>query len=145
MGAIAPQITGISIGLLNRFFRLRPKKTWKFCVTGLCDGNSPVWPMNSPHKRPVMRKMFPFDDVIMERAVLHSLVQYIMQHCNGINYNQTFISRMTSNISPSHASYGESIVRILEKINRVITALHWIYFNNSIPCLYLISAADEGN
>ena len=23
------------------------------------------WPVNSPHKRPVMRKMFPFDDVIM--------------------------------------------------------------------------------
>ena len=24
------------------------------------------WPVNSPHKRPVTRKMFPFDDVIME-------------------------------------------------------------------------------
>ena len=23
------------------------------------------WPVNSPHKRPVMRKMFPFDDIIM--------------------------------------------------------------------------------
>ena len=24
------------------------------------------WPVNSPHKRPVTRKMYPFDDVIME-------------------------------------------------------------------------------
>ena len=24
------------------------------------------WPVNSPHKRPVTRKMFPFDDVIMQ-------------------------------------------------------------------------------
>ena len=24
------------------------------------------WPVNSPHKRPVTRKMFPFDDVIMD-------------------------------------------------------------------------------
>ena len=24
------------------------------------------WPVNSPHKWPVTRKMFPFDDVIME-------------------------------------------------------------------------------
>ena len=24
------------------------------------------WPVNSPHKGPVTRKMFPFDDVIME-------------------------------------------------------------------------------
>ena len=27
------------------------------------------WPMNSPHKRPVTRKMFPFDDVIMIHTV----------------------------------------------------------------------------
>ena len=25
------------------------------------------WPVNSPHKGPVTRKLFPFDDVIMER------------------------------------------------------------------------------
>ena len=25
----------------------------------------PRWPVNSPHKRPVTRKVFPFDDVIM--------------------------------------------------------------------------------
>ena len=27
--------------LLNRLFRRRSKKTWKLCVTGLCEGNSP--------------------------------------------------------------------------------------------------------
>ena len=50
--------------LLNRLFRLRSKKTSKLRVTGLCAGNSPG-PVNSPHKGPVTRKMFPFDDVIM--------------------------------------------------------------------------------
>ena len=50
--------------LLNRLFRLRSKKTPKLRVTGLCARNSPV-PVNSPHKWPVTRKMFPFDDVIM--------------------------------------------------------------------------------
>ena len=48
--------------LLNRLSRHRSKKTSKPCITGLCAGNSPV---NSPHKWPVTRKMFPFDDVIM--------------------------------------------------------------------------------
>ena len=48
--------------LLNRLFRRRSKKTFR--VTGLCVGNSPG-PVNSPHKVPVTRKMFPFDDVIM--------------------------------------------------------------------------------
>ena len=48
--------------LLNCLFMRRSKKTWKLRVTGLCVGNSPV---TSPHKRPVKRKMFPLDDVIM--------------------------------------------------------------------------------
>ena len=39
--------------LHNRLFRLRSKKTSK------------RWPMNSPHKGPVTRKIFSFDDVIM--------------------------------------------------------------------------------
>ena len=51
--------------LLNRLFRRRSKKTSKLRVTGLCVGNSPG-PVNSPHKRPVTRNMFPFDDVIMK-------------------------------------------------------------------------------
>ena len=50
--------------LLNRLFRRRSKKTSKLRVTGLCVGNSPG-PVNSPHKGPVTRKMFPFDVVIM--------------------------------------------------------------------------------
>ena len=67
--------------LLNRLFRRGSQKTSKLCVTGLCDGNSPAtnhddaiqWKhlprhlpfVNSPHKGPVTRKMFPFDNVIM--------------------------------------------------------------------------------
>ena len=50
--------------LFNPLFRRRSKKTSKLRVTGLCRGNSPG-SVNSPHKGPVMRKMFPFDDVIM--------------------------------------------------------------------------------
>ena len=50
--------------LLNRLLRHRSKKTSKLRVTGLCVGNSPG-PVNSPHKGPVTRKMFPFDDVFM--------------------------------------------------------------------------------
>ena len=51
--------------LISRLFRHRSKKTSKLRVTGLCVGNSPG-PVNSPHKGPVTRKMFPFDDVIMQ-------------------------------------------------------------------------------
>ena len=50
--------------LLNRSFRRRWKKTSKLHVTGLCPGIH-RGPVNSPHKWPVTRKMFPFDDIIM--------------------------------------------------------------------------------
>ena len=50
--------------LLNRLFRRRSKKTWKLRVTAFVRGIH-RWPVNSPHKWPVTRKMFPFDDVIM--------------------------------------------------------------------------------
>ena len=54
--------------LLNRLFGRRSKKTSKLRVTGLCAGNSPG-PVNSPHKGPVTRHMFPFDDVIMKISI----------------------------------------------------------------------------
>ena len=62
--------------LLNRLFRRRSKKTSKLRVTGLCVGNSPG-PVNSPHKGPVTRRMFPFDDVIMNTASGWSWTFYI--------------------------------------------------------------------
>ena len=40
------------------------KKTSKLRVTGFCAGIH-QWPVNSPHKKPVTRKLLPLDDVIM--------------------------------------------------------------------------------
>ena len=62
MGAMASQIASLTIVYFNRLLTRKSKKTSKLRVTGPCVGNSPV---NSPHKWPVTRKMFPFDDVIM--------------------------------------------------------------------------------
>ena len=63
--------------LLNRLSRRRSKKTSKLRVTGLCEGNSPV---NSPHKGPVTRKMFPFDDVIMAWKHRTLLIDEALDH-----------------------------------------------------------------
>ena len=57
--------------LLNHLFRRRSKKTSKLRVTGLCAGIHQE-PVNSPHKWPVTRKMFPFEDVIMITLALSS-------------------------------------------------------------------------
>ena len=50
--------------LLNRLFRRRSKKTSNSASLALVWGIH-RWPVNSPRKGPVTRKMFPFDDVIM--------------------------------------------------------------------------------
>ena len=50
--------------LPNGLFKRRSKKTSKLRVTVFVRGIH-RWPVNSPHKGPVTRKMFPFDDVIM--------------------------------------------------------------------------------
>ena len=52
--------------LFNRLFRRRSKKTSKFRVAGICEGNSPVTDEYFAQRAiPVTRNMFPFDDVIM--------------------------------------------------------------------------------
>ena len=52
--------------LLNSLFRHRSKKTWKLASLVFVLGI--LWPVNSPYKGPVTRKMFPFDDVIMKNV-----------------------------------------------------------------------------
>ena len=65
MGSIASQITSLTIVYsIVYFIQTQIKEKSKLRVTGLCAGNSPG-PVNCPHKGPVTRKMFPFDDVIM--------------------------------------------------------------------------------
>ena len=67
--------------LLNCLFGRRSKKTSKLRVTCLCAGNHRA-PVNSPHKWPVTRKMFPFDDVIMHYRIFKSksLLKFSLSH-----------------------------------------------------------------
>ena len=63
MTMMASQITSLTV-VYSTVYSDAERKTSKLRVTGLCVGNSPG-PVNSPHKWPITRKMFPFDDVIM--------------------------------------------------------------------------------
>ena len=68
--------------LLNRLFRCRTKKTPKLRVTGLCAGNSPVTG-EFPGQWPATRKMFPFDEVIMNRFQKRFMRQWHFISENG--------------------------------------------------------------
>ena len=64
MGAMASQITSLTIVYWSVHSGADQRKYQSSASLAFVWGIH-RWPMNSPHKRPVTRKMFPFDDVIM--------------------------------------------------------------------------------
>ena len=64
MGAIASQITSITIVYSTVYSDADQRKHQSSSSLAFVRGNH-RGPVNSPHKWPVTRKMFPFDDVIM--------------------------------------------------------------------------------
>ena len=64
MGAMASQITGVSIVYPSVYSDADHRKHQSSASLTFVRGIH-RWPVNSPHKGPVTRNMFPFDDVIM--------------------------------------------------------------------------------
>ena len=64
MGAMASQITSHTIVYSTVYSGADQRKHQSSASMAFVRGIH-GWPMNSPHKRPITRKMFPFDDVIM--------------------------------------------------------------------------------
>ena len=64
MGTIASQITSLSIVYSNIYWDADQRKHQSSASLAFVRGIH-RWPVNSPHKYPVTRKMFPFDDVII--------------------------------------------------------------------------------
>ena len=77
MGAIASQITSLTIVSLTIYSDADKRKHQSSAspafVRGIHRG-----PVNSPHKWPVTRKMFPFDDVIMYEIYFVSCSLYVL-------------------------------------------------------------------
>ena len=92
--------------LLNRLFKCRSKKTSKFRVTGLCAGHS-------PYKKPVTRKMFPFDDVIMSNTGHWCFLFNILKCCWTNSWFVGDLRRQNDNIL---VSYNNSIINNWRKL-----------------------------
>ena len=71
--------------LLNGLFRHESKKHQSSVSLAFVRGIH-RWPVKSPHKRPVTRKIIPFDDVIMNHTIFHDLV-------NQLSYNEKSVLR----------------------------------------------------
>ena len=73
MGAMASQITSLTIVYSTVYSDTDQRKHQSSASLAFVQGIH-RWPVNSPHKWPVTRKMFPFDDVIM--IISHKDITY---------------------------------------------------------------------
>ena len=73
MGAMVSQITSFTIVYLTVYSGADQRKHQSSASLAFVWGIN-RWPVNSPHKWPVTRKMFPFDDVIMSPATLNDVI-----------------------------------------------------------------------
>ena len=64
MGAMASQITSLAIVYSTAYWGANQRKHQNSASLAFVQGIH-RWPVNSPHKWPVTREVFPFDDVIM--------------------------------------------------------------------------------
>ena len=69
MSAMAPQITSVSIVCSSVCSGADQRKYQSSASLAFVRGIH-WWPMNSPHKEPITRKMLPFDDAIMNLGYL---------------------------------------------------------------------------
>ena len=108
MGAIASQITSLTIVYLIVFSDADQRKHQSSAslafVRGIHRG-----PVNSPHKWPVTRKMFPFDDVIMARLAWRQIFSnacvILFFVTRQYRYNEINFFQTLSTDSTYHAPY----------------------------------------
>ena len=94
MGTIASQITSLTIVYSTVYSGADQNKHQSSASLAF------VWgihrrPVNSPHKWPVTRKMFPFDDVIMSNIPMQCLLRILGKHISDVIMS-TMSSRITS-------------------------------------------------
>ena len=81
MGEMASQITSLTIVYLTVYWDADQRKHQGSSSLAFVRGIH-QWPVNSPHNRPVTRKMFPFDDVIMRDQVPWCRHRHDINSCN---------------------------------------------------------------
>ena len=78
MNAMACQITTLTIIYSSFYSGTDQRKLQSSALLAFVMGIH-LWPVNSPHKEPVTRKMFPFDEVIMTIGWSNGLYSAITQ------------------------------------------------------------------
>ena len=120
MSAMASQVTSLTIVYSTVYSSRRSKKTSKLRVTGLCA-------VNSPHKGPVTRKTFPFDDVIMG---WHVVITWISRWCHdGWAWQITHIFLQSSRLWWFLFNFGHKItaMKMADETMRNLASINLSY------------------
>ena len=91
MSATTSQVTSVTI-VYSRVYSSADQRKHQSSASLAFVKRIHRWPMNSPHKGPVTRKMFPFGDVIMHsphflavcRALYYELTNFVFDECKNI-------------------------------------------------------------
>ena len=95
MSAMASQITGVPIAYSTVWSGTDQRKHQSTASLAFVRGIH-LWPVNSPHKGPVTRKMFPFDDVII------SWVKSRYRRLMANSHTASFHIHMCTNLTDMH-------------------------------------------
>ena len=135
MGAIASQITSLTIVYSTVYSYADQRKHQSSASLAFVRGIH--WgPVNSPHKWPVTRKMFPFDDVIMNGPNLNDLIEVISGELRLV-YKWVKLNKLSLNIEktkvmlfiPKNFSYLKVSVVV---DNHPIKEVHYTKFLDDI-------------
>ena len=77
------------------------------------------WPVNSPHKWPVTRKMFPFDDVIMDCYVLLWSLCFVLRGWWDSPFASWFFHGKNKNVSTINIILHTDIRQVVEILPHV--------------------------
>ena len=86
MSAMAYQITSLTI-VYSTVYSGADQRTHQTSTSLAFVREIRRWPVNSPHKGPVTRKSFPFDDVIMEMGTTGDVKQQKLTKINNFDTN----------------------------------------------------------
>ena len=121
MGTMASEITSLPIVSSTVYLGADQRKHQSSASLAFVRGIH-RWPVNSPHKRPVTRKMFPDDDVIMDNKV------WLLCMIRGIYYWHWYVIRHGK--SPR----GRSIVStLLSQIKNTSDVLFTVSDHGMVP------------
>ena len=105
MGAMASQITSLTIVYSTVYSNVDQRKRQRSASLDFVRGIH-RWPVNSPHKWLVTRKMCPFDDVIMISFFSYTDIMTMADKCPEQNFSWLIMSRA---LKKSTASFSTGV------------------------------------